>query len=140
MDDSRIQSLITELDEAIPREGAVVRIEYYGGGPDECYAVANRRGYLRLGIEFLRAAYAPERDATSRQLAVDLGYVLDPDSEVDIDWLERKEDLQAGVSTSSRAYTWQRRVVPLVVVTFLGLFLISAVVGFVTLLRWLTAG
>src|SRR5688572_2077805 len=64
MTDEEIREIVAQLDAAIPREGAVVEIEQ----DEEMYeiravaVVANRLGYLRLGIEFLKAAIAPPSD------------------------------------------------------------------------------
>lgn len=50
-----IRELVAELDSLVPREGARICLQVYGGGPDESRVVANEGGYLRFGIEFLKA-------------------------------------------------------------------------------------
>jgi hypothetical protein len=135
----RIRTLVAELDSEVPREGAFARLVQYGGGPDEAYLVANERGYLRLGIEFLRAAIAPTTaDAAStrgRVLDIDLDYVLDPDSDVGIDYLERREDLGRSVR-SREPMGWPQRfrfaIIALVVLAAVAVWLI----GFVAIARW----
>lgn len=64
MDSQSIERLIRELDTIIPREGAHVRLEQLDGGPEESVVSANREGYLRLGVEFLKAGIAPEPEST----------------------------------------------------------------------------
>lgn len=59
MDEEKIKKLISGLDESVSKEGAAVQFNAYGGGPDESYIQANKQGYLRLGIEILKAAYSP---------------------------------------------------------------------------------
>ena len=92
MDRADLEPIINALDAAVPKDGARVVIRQYGGGPDECAVFANERGYLRLGIEFLKAAYGPPVPGNNRaSVAVDLDYVLHEDSEVQFDWFERGE-------------------------------------------------
>lgn len=59
LDKAALESLIRQLDAGVPREGAVVlqREDDEGG----TLITANRRGYLRLGVEFLKAASAEAR-------------------------------------------------------------------------------
>ena len=72
MNDSVIQELTAQLDSAIPREGAAVRLSAVIEHPDEeasqFTVVANRAGYLRLGIASLQAAFAPYA-ANDRELS-----------------------------------------------------------------------
>jgi hypothetical protein len=71
--DWKIQSLLRELDQAIPREGHLEILrdpEEY----DDTFVRANKHGYLRFGVELLKAAYAPPKPTGSRELVdVDLG-------------------------------------------------------------------
>jgi hypothetical protein len=73
-DDERVRDLIRQLDAAVPRDGHLVV------GPfreDEGTVVqADRLGYLRLGIELLKAAHAPtQADELLDEVDVDLGYL-----------------------------------------------------------------
>jgi hypothetical protein len=92
MDRPRLQSVIAELDAAVPKDDARVMVNLYGGGPDECSMVANEAGYLRLGVEMLKAASAPAglHDRTDA-IPVELDYLFTEDSEVHINWFERRE-------------------------------------------------
>ena len=94
-DTEQIRKLVADLDAAVPREGARVHLSQYGGGPDESKVIANERGYLRLGIEFLRAAFAPSSPKSAELIDADLDYLLTDDSNVGFDWFERREDLAA---------------------------------------------
>ena len=87
MDDVDIQDRIAALDALVPKEGAVIKLDQYGGGPDESRITANKNGYLRLGIELLKGAYLP---AENQRIPVDLDYLTSNDSNVGFDWFERQ--------------------------------------------------
>jgi hypothetical protein len=124
------EELIAKLDALVPRDGARVSLSQYGGGPDESRVVANRRGYLRLGIEFLRAAFAPHEK--QHLVKADIRYLLTDDSDVGFNWFERREDLPQATPESRRA----RIIGPIIGFGFLGLVVLCALVGLVTIVRW----
>jgi len=124
------EELVAKLDALVPREGARVALSQYGGGPDECRVVANRRGYLRLGIEFLRAAFAPHEK--QHVIKADIHYLLTEDSDIGFDWFERREDLPPAAPESRPG----RIVGPIIGFGFLGLIILCALVGLVTIIRW----
>jgi len=127
---SAAEHLVAELDAAVPRDGARVSITQYGGGPDESRVIANRRGYLRLGIEFLKAAFAPLEK--QHLIKADIRYLLTEDSDVGLNWFERREDLPAATPASKRVSV----VGTTVALTALALIIICALVGLVTIVRW----
>ena len=93
---SKLAPLVAELDQGVSKNGAVVRLERYGGGSNESKIVANRLGYLRLGIEFLKAALAApttEEAAGPATIGVELSYLIHPDSNINFVQFERCEDL-----------------------------------------------
>ncbi|MBI9077293.1 MAG: hypothetical protein JEZ02_17935 [Desulfatibacillum sp.] len=104
LDTEKLIGLIQDLDHLVPREGAAVKLDQYGGGPDESRLAANRAGYLRLGIEFLKAAFAepvnysddpiPDKNGDG-QINVDLDYMILRGTEIHFDWFERTENLKA---------------------------------------------
>jgi hypothetical protein len=51
LDETTLKALISQLDEGVPREGAII-LEDEGGSYGDASRVltANRRGYLRLGV------------------------------------------------------------------------------------------
>ena len=72
---ARAQELIAELDSLVPRTNAVAEMRQYGGGCDESELIATETGYLRLGIELLKAPFLPPLpDAETVQIAVDVEY------------------------------------------------------------------
>jgi hypothetical protein len=132
MDHQCLQSTIAELDDAVPRAGARVKFEQYGGGPDESHVIANREGFLRLGVEFLKAAYAPAGIAHSRDaVPVELNYLVSEDSTVNFDWFERREP-DAPAMLDAGGY-----LIPVIIVgMFVSLFALAAV-GLYTVANWL---
>jgi hypothetical protein len=132
VDRSHIEPVIAALDAAVPKDGAHVVIHQYGGGPDECSIVANERGYLRLGIELLKAAFAPAGYQNRRDaIEVDVDYVIRDDSEIQLDWFERREPDAPPVPRT--------RFSDLAAMAC-GLFLVTMfVIGCMTAVNWLTA-
>lgn len=133
-DMEQIKKMVAELDAAVPRAGARVYLSQYGGGPDESKMVANQRGYLRLGIELLQAAFAPPSPKTQQQIQVDLRYLLTDDSTVGFDWFERREDLAA----ATRAERRRSRLIPAILLFGLVAGLMLAAIGFGTVIVWMT--
>lgn len=129
----QIKKLVADLDAAVPRAGARVHLSQYGGGPDESKMVANQRGYLRLGIELLMAAFAPPSQQTKEQIQVDLRYLLTDDSTVGFDWFERREDLAA----ATRAERKPSRLIPAILVSVLVAVLILGMIGVGTVIVWM---
>lgn len=137
MELSEVERLVGELDAGIPREGARVSLQKYGGDLDEAFVVANTRGYLRLGVEFLKAGLAPhvpsERTLGKRPDAIDveLEYLITDDSDVNFDYFERRED----VTVKTYEETWADRVIPFAVLGAILMILALALVGLAALVR-----
>lgn len=129
MDEDKLKAIIKQLDDEIPRDGAKVILEQYGGGPDESQIVANQKGYLRLGVEFLKAAFA-ERKSISKKgydsVPIDLGYLISENSTVDFDNFE--------ITESFTDTTYKRkiadRLIPIVFVGILAVIALLALIGF----------
>ena len=62
MEDSEAKRLIQLLDEGVEKENAKVLLTQYGGGPDESKIIATKEGYLRFGIEIMKAACVDKLD------------------------------------------------------------------------------
>lgn len=75
MNDTEIKELIRKLDSAVSKEGATASFRSFG----ETAVLANRQGYLRLGIEFMKRAY----DETNDHSAID--YMISKESDFSID-------------------------------------------------------
>ena len=132
-DIEQIKKLVADLDAAVPRDGAQVCLLQYGGGPDESKVLANQRGYLRLGIEFLQAAFAPASSKSPQTIQADLRYLLTDNSTIGFDWFERREDISIGRNADRKV----NRFVPVISVAVLSLGLFFAIIGLVTVIGWM---
>ena len=132
MDEPRIQEAIAFLDREVPREGARVRLDQYGGGPDESQLIANQTGYLRLGIELLKAAFRPTGERAS--VEVEIEDLVTSDSKIHFDWFERREPSESGtLPTQARS-----AFLPIATgIALLAVFLGLLGVGLITVVRWL---
>jgi len=81
---ARVQDLVAELDSLVPRTDAVVVLRQYGGGCDESEMIGTETGYLRLGIELLKAPLLPSAkdDKEALTLDVDWEYLIAERSDV----------------------------------------------------------
>ena len=132
MTDAELVTLIERLDHELPKDHARVRLHQYGGGPDECQVVANRAGYLRLGVEFLKGAFAPSINPKEPAgVPVTIAYLISGDSSVNFDWFERREDLPECSAAPPTAGRVAAAIAVSVAIALLGL----SVVGLVTLVR-----
>jgi len=132
MTEAELSALIGRLERELPREHARVKLHQYGGGPDECQIVANRAGYLRLGVEFLKGALAPSINPKEPAgVPVTIDYLITGDSSVNFDWFERREDLP---EQSTAPPTPGRTAAAIAVSVFILLIALSAV-GLFTVVR-----
>ena len=65
LDDAEIQKRIDDLDAAVSKDGATLIIYVEDIEQGICEFIGNRKGYLRAGIEFLRAAMSRMHPADS---------------------------------------------------------------------------
>lgn len=133
IDTDGIKKLVDQLDGLVPCEGACVRLEQVGGGPDESRFVGNERGFLRFGIELLKGGLTQtEGDgAGTKEVPVDLEYLLSNESDVGFQWFVRDENPLSYKSEEGR---------DLIGLAFsLGFVLLAAltVIGLVTVVVWL---
>ena len=130
IDDGRVQSLLKQLDDDIPREGHVEL--FTNDEADSTLLRANKLGYLRLGVEFLKAAYAPSTHGQSREwVEVDLGYLTGLERHCYS--FERREDVWSPVHEESTNPASG------IVGGLIGLFLLACIViGAFTMFRWVS--
>lgn len=88
--EAELELLVARLDRLVPKDGARLAVPANGGGTA---AVGNRLGYLRFGIEFLRAALRPRPQSEDEppRITPDLGYVLTERSRLPFDSCELDE-------------------------------------------------
>ena len=134
-----IKRVVDELDKAIPKENAKVTIQKYGGDLDEAFMVATERGYLRLGVEFLKGGLTPYLSAEKTQgkrpyeIDVELEYLFAEDSDVHFDYFERTEDIRIDRHRAS----WADRIIPIAVMVVILTILGLAIVGVVAIKKML---
>ena len=131
-----IRGLVGELDQLVPRRDASVAVA--NEQPNGCSLLGNRTGYLRLGIELLKAglAEAPSPAGAAGLVDVELAYLLDPRSPATLGPLRRRpEDFQAEDAEQAKFETTFRSLF-LIVMVFLG---IAAAIGMVGVAIWFTS-
>jgi len=139
MNQDDIKQIVDELDRTISKENARVSLQKYGGDLDEAFIVATERGYLRLGVEFLKAGFTPHLSPEKRmgkrpyEIDVELDYLITEDSDVHFDYFERTEDIKIETHQDS----WVYRVIPIAVVGVIISVLGLAMVGLVFIMKTL---
>lgn len=121
----RIEELIAELDRLVPHDGAFVRFEPYGGGPDESYVIGNPQGALRLGIALLKVPFTPPMERARehiRSIATE-GLVSDA-STIQFDHFELRAAAPDPEPDPSGARVWLARTI----VVALSAFVAAAVI------------
>lgn len=129
MNRESLLSTIAAVDAATPKEGARVWIGPCGDGLDECKLLANEAGYLRLGIELLKAGVGPCDDR--QRVDVDLEYLFEPDSPLELSSFERRE-----FELPPRVEPALGRFGPLLAAGLMIGVLVLALVGLVTVIGW----
>ena len=130
LDDDGLKRLIRQLDDAVPREGAVV-VEHDAQGYDDAHFLltANRRGYLRLGIEYLKAAFAEHTSvAHPHRVDVDLSYMAGFEDNA----FERREHVKPASRNSEKIDIRTKTILGAIAM----LALASLVVGTGVILLW----
>jgi hypothetical protein len=134
MDDSEIQRRVNELDAAVTRDGA--KLEIFMDADDGCcHLIGNRKGYLRAGIEMLRAAVVPLNEK-QEIIPIDASYLADKKS-VSIRSLRRREDFDTA-RAHSHGPGWQAKFYVLAWLAIFVLILILGFVGFADVMGWLS--
>jgi hypothetical protein len=106
--DEQIARLIEELDCAITRDDAklVIHLDHDDEAAGVCEFIGNRKGYLRLGIEMLRAAAAPlEPNALFTPISLD--YLLRPRS-LGVKTITRLEEVDSALPPPKKR-NWKNR-------------------------------
>jgi hypothetical protein len=128
-----IKKIIEELDRGISKVGAAVRLDTCD--PNDLYVTATQNGYLRIGVEFLKAAFAPQQtsDSESRLIQVDTEYLITKDSSTDFSSFERVDE----IVEESQEDSLSDSIVMYLILAVLIAIPIFAVIGLISLLRML---
>lgn len=133
--EQNLSTVIADLDRRIPKEGARVRLYQYGGGADESALLATPGGYLRFGVEMLKAASAPPANPKyPRVIEVDLEYLFDDTTSVYVNLFERADSLDEPAPAPLTGFD---RLVPMLIVAFLGVGVVLSFIGLGTVISWL---
>jgi hypothetical protein len=120
-----LRELVEELDRLVPKEGAKLKIPADPGGHA---TIGTQRGYLRLGVEMLRAGLAPigASELESARIPLDIDYLLTPDSQPPFDRCEIDEEVDRLPPRSKTLGPLGQLLAALVTVAALGLIVIAA--------------
>jgi hypothetical protein len=131
MQTDELSAIVSRLDQDLSRDNAKITIQKYGGDLEESFVVGTPNGYLRLGVEFLKAGLAPQSSPEKPEIEVDVEYLIDDDSDVQFDYFERKDQLTIKTYQSS----FVDKLIPLVLLAIVGSVLVLAIVGLRTVIR-----
>ena len=136
MDDAQIQRIADELDAAVTKDDAKLLIDYSGGTDERegnCDVIANRNGYLRAGIELLKAGVFP-LDPERMFVPIDLNYLTSVGG-LRVGRLTRREDVEAELPPKPRNSTGAKFAAGGCFAVFVFLA-VCAIVGFFHVLAW----
>ena len=133
MELDEVKRIIDELDRGISKENAIVRLD--NCAPEDLFVSATQNGYLRIGVELLKAAFiSPVRSENSeltREIDVDTGYLISSDSGVDFSSFERVDEM----TIESEEESTTDSIVMYLIIALLVAIPILAVVGFISIIR-----
>jgi hypothetical protein len=129
--DRELRDLVDQLDRLIPTEGAKLMIP---SDPDGNTTLGTERGYLRLGIEILRATLArqPADDRGVSRIPLDISSLLTQESDTPFDLCEVDDQVERWhprFNTAGRVAQAAGILAVLVVLTLI-------LIGGTTVLRW----
>lgn len=133
MNEQELSTIIDRLDAEVSKDGAVVKFEEYCG--DDSRVVATPAGYLRLGIEMLKAARARGSEAKPDVIDVDLEYLHPLGTEISFISFLRRTELEK--EEEQEQYGPWVKLIPAALLSFLVVSGILAVIGLVQVIRWI---
>ena len=136
----QIQQHINELDAAVPKEDADLLISYNADSAPDCEIIGNYIGYLRFGIEMLKAAVV-ELEPGAVATNISIGYMEVPRWSLHVKRFTRREDVRTNVHREFLArfpdkFTWKQKLT-ICYEVFLGIFVVLCLlIGFGEILVW----
>lgn len=128
-----LSSIVEQLDKCVSKENAKVRLYQYGGEDEDGCIRATKNGYLRFGVELLKAGIAPTSSDITNVVEVDLEYLIDEGSSITFSSFERTED----IDREQYVETWRDSLFIYVIIGVLIATPILAVIGLISLIRML---
>jgi hypothetical protein len=107
MDDDEIKRRVDELDAAVRKDDAQFLIYCEDFDQQSVELIGNRSGYLRVGIEMLRAAVAslgPNESITP----IDVNYLIRSPRSLHVKRLTRQEDVEEALPPLKK-HTWKNK-------------------------------
>ena len=89
MDRARLEAIVAELDREIPHSGARVQLDVEPSEEHHSALVANEAGFLRFGVEMLKAGLSADGNLTN----VEIENLISPASTISFDRVEKRENL-----------------------------------------------
>lgn len=136
VDDEDIRRYISELDAGVPKEGSQLSISVCDDQGIYCALEANRAGYLRAGIEMLRAA-VESLDRGVFITSVDLNYLAGKRGLL-VKTLMRREDMEKGSQPLKRKTTWKQKAAGVGGIAVLLGLAACTLIGVVQIFIWVT--
>jgi hypothetical protein len=133
MDDSEIQDRLNELDAGISKDDAKLLISYNEGAAF-CDLIANRKGFLRAGIEMLRAAVAP-LGLDESVTPIDLNYLIG-DKGLFVRRLIRRDNVEPEILQPKKR-SWKSKAAGFGCLAIIVCLMICALVGIAQLAVWI---
>jgi hypothetical protein len=109
MEDDDIRRRVDELDAAISKDGAELLVYCEDIEAQAVELTGNRKGYLRAGIEMLKAAVVPMRSGDSIT-PIDLDYLVRNARSLHVKRLTREEDVQSALPPG-RTKSWKENAI-----------------------------
>ena len=134
MDEDDIRRSVSALDAAIEKQGAQLLISCDDDNV-YCEFVANKAGYLRAGIELLRAAVEP-LDPGDFVTSTDLNYLVGKRGLL-VKRLTRRDDVEAAFQPIKRKATWKQGAAGVGCVTLLVCLVGLTLIGLLQLVAWI---
>jgi hypothetical protein len=135
MDDEDIRQRVDDLDAAVGREGARLLIYCESPDQDSCEFIGNRQGYLRAGIELIRAALAPLAPGDSIT-PIKIDYLIGYDRSLQVKRLTRQEDVYAGLP-GVRENSWKDKIIGIGCLALVIFFGVCGFIGVGQVFSWI---
>jgi hypothetical protein len=139
-ENDKIRYLIDQLDHLISRDNAQIRMEAFPASGKAANFIGNSLGYLRFGIEFLKAGVAepPKHSIADWPVNVDLKYLLNRQPLIGLDQFTRDDSLSYDSKTAQNLSPTEQRKFRMAVGCFV-LFTLLAAIGLGTSIWWLAS-